>query len=157
MKRIILCLALFILAAPALALAQGKFIADYKGMVFGKDLSEFQHMKQVRKQGDLEFYNRYGDERTFQGVPLKEQLYGFYKGKLCLVMFTASGPSSYNTLKTYFDSNYGPASQPKVNIKQFTYTAGEVTVEMEYDDTNKVMSVSYVFKPIMRMMTPVGK
>lgn len=157
MKRIILCLALFILAAPTLALAQGKFIADYKGMAFGKDLSEFQHMKQVRKQGELEFYTRYGDDRTFQGVPLKEQLYGFYKGKLCLVMFTASGPSSYNTLKTYFDSNYGPASQPKVNIKQFTYTAGEVTVEMEYDDTNKVMSVSYVFKPIMRMMTPVGK
>lgn len=157
MKRIILCLALFILAAPSLALAQGKFILDYKGMAFGKDLSEFQHMKQVRKQGDLEFYNRYGDDRTFQGVALKEQLYGFYKGKLCLVMFTTQGPSAYNTIKAYFDANYGPASQPKVNIKQYTYTAGEVSIEMEYDDTNKIMSVSYVFKPIMRMMSSAGK
>ena len=152
MKRVLICLALLVLASQALA--QGKFITDFKGMGFGKELSEFQRMKQVRKQSDLEFYSRYGDEQTFQGVPVKEQLYGFYKGKFCLAMFTAQGPSSYNALKAYFDSNYGPANQPKVNIKQFTYTAGEVTIEFSYDDNHKVAEVSYLYRPIMRQMMP---
>lgn len=152
MKRILICIAVLLLAVQAQA--QGKFITDYKGMVFGKDLSEFEHLKKEREMNPLTLYSRYGDEHAFQGVPIKDQLYGFYKNKFCVVMFTAQGPSSYNALKAYFDANYGPASQPKTNIKQFTYTAGEVSIQFGFDDTRKVVEVSYMYNPIMRQMTP---
>lgn len=152
MKKALVVLAVVLFASAALA--QGKFATEFRGMIFGKDLSEFTHMKSVRKQGDLEFYTRYGDERTFQGVPVENLTYGFYKNKFCMALFTAKGPSSYSALKSYLDGAYGPPSQPKVNIKQFTYTAGEVTIELGYDDTRKVVEVSYAFRPIVRMMMP---
>lgn len=152
MKRIVICLAL--LAVAATAFAQGKFITDYKGMIFGKDISEFKMMKQVRQQGDLVFYTKYGDDHTFQNVPIKDQMYGFFKGKFCVAMFRAQGPSSYNALKAFFDANYGPASQPKVNVHQYTYTAGETSIELGFDDTQKIVDVSYYYRPIMRQVMP---
>jgi hypothetical protein len=155
MKRTIIVASLFLSLAAA-AFAQGKIILDYKGMAFGKDYSEFKLLKQARQNGDIIFYTKYGDDLTFQSVPVKDQMYGFYKGKFCLAMFTAQGPSSYNTLKAYFDAHYGPANQPKVNVKQFTYTAGDVTIELGFDDTRKVVDVSYVFRPIVRQFMPAG-
>jgi len=155
MKRAFICTALFLTLAVA-AFAQGKIILDYKGMAFGKDFSEFKLLKQARQSGDMVFYTKYGDDLTFQSVPVKDQIYGFFKGKFCLAMFTAQGPSSYNTLKAYFDANYGPANQPKVNVKQFTYTAGDVTIEFGFDDTRKVVDVSYVYRPIVRQFMPAG-
>ncbi|MBI4805353.1 MAG: hypothetical protein HY795_08970 [Desulfovibrio sp.] len=155
MKRAFIITTL-ILALAAMAFAQGKIILDYKGMFFGKDFSEFKHLKQARQSGDIIFYTKYGDDLTFQSVPVKDQMYGFYKGKFCLAMFTAQGPSSYNTLKAYFDATYGPAVQPKVNVKQYTYTAGDVTIELGFDDTRKVVDVSYVYRPIVRQFMPAG-
>lgn len=152
MKSLFLSLALVLLASPALA--QNKMVTDFKGMAFGHELSEFQHMKSVRKQGELEFFTRYGDERSFQNVPIENLTYGFYKNKFCMALFTAKGPSAYNALKAYFDGTFGQPSQPKVNIKQFTYTSGEVSVELGYDDTRKVVEVSYAYRPVMRMMMP---
>ncbi len=152
MKRFLICLAIVLFAAPALA--QGKFETGFKGMAFGKDISEFQHMKPMRKQGDMEFFTRYGDDKTFQGVPVESQTYGFFKNRFCLALFSAKGPSSYNALKEYFDATYGKPSQAKGGIKQFTYMAGEVSIELGYDDTRKVVEVSYAYRPIMRMMIP---
>ncbi|GFK93498.1 hypothetical protein NNJEOMEG_01331 [Fundidesulfovibrio magnetotacticus] len=155
MKRLAtLCLiacALLSLAAPAQA--QGKFVTEFKGMVFGKPFTDFQRMKPIRQQGDMALYSRYGDDHQFQGVATKDEAYGFFKGVFCVVMFTAQGPTAYNTLKSYFDANFGPASQPKVNMKQFTYTAGEVSIELTYDDTRKIAEVSYMYRPVMRSMT----
>ncbi|WP_243359956.1 hypothetical protein [Fundidesulfovibrio terrae] len=155
MKRAFIAVAL-LLAVAATAFAQGKIILDYKGMAFGKDFSEFKLLKEVRKSGDMVFYAKYQEEPTFQGVPVKDQMYGFYKGKFCLAMFTAQGPSAYNTLKAYFDAHYGPASQPKVNIKQFTYMAGDVAIQLGFDDARKVVDVSYAYNPIMRQFMPAG-
>lgn len=153
MKRAFIVAAMLLTMATTV-FAQGKIILDYKGMTFGKEFSEFKLLKQARQSGDMIFYTKYGDDQTFQGVPVKDQLYGFYKGKFCLAMFTAQGPTSYNALKAYFDSTYGPASQPKVNIKQFTYNAGEVTIEFSYDDNHKVAEISYLYRPIMRQALP---
>ncbi len=152
MKRFILALAAIMLFA-ATAQAQGKFITEFKGIPFGKELSPEDRMSPADKRGDLTLYKRYGDDRTFQGVALKDLFYGYARNKFCLVMFSAQGPSAFNAIKTYLDSNYGPASQPKVNIKQYSYTAGEVSVELGYDDTRKVVEVSYVYKPVMRQLT----
>jgi len=155
MKRLslLLLLAIACLAAAAPAAAQGRFATEFKGMVFGKPLSDFQHMKLIRQQGEMALYSRYGEDHKFQGVATKDESYGFFKGTFCVAMFTAQGPSSYNALKAYFDSNYGPASQPKVNMKQFTYTAGEVSIELTYDDARKVAEVSYMYRPVMRSMS----
>lgn len=152
MKRFLICLAIVLFAAPALA--QGKVETAFKDMVFGRELGEFKHMKPLRKQGDLEFFTRYGDDKAFQGVPVENQAYGFFKNKFCVAMFTAKGPSSYNALRDYFDATYGKPSQTKANIKQFTYTAGEVSIELGYDDARKMVEVSYAYRPIMRMMMP---
>jgi len=155
MKRASLCLlmALALLAAHAPAQAQGKFVTEFKGMVFGKPFGDFQRMKPMRQQGDMALYTRYGEDHQFQGVAIKDEAYGFFKGTFCVVMFTAQGPTAYNALKAYFDANYGPASQPKVNMKQFTYTAGEVSIELTYDDTRKLAEVSYMYRPVMRSLS----
>jgi len=155
MKRACIMAAMLLSMAVA-AYAQGKIIIDYKGMTFGKDISEYKLLKQVRQSGDIVFYSKYGDDQAFQGVPVKEQMYGFYKGKFCLAMFTAQGPSSYNTLKAFFDANYGPAHQPKVNIKQFSYNAGDVSIQLGFDDARKVVEVTYMFNPIVRQFMPAG-
>lgn len=150
MKRVILCLALVLIAAQALA--QGKFLTEHRGLSFGKEISDFQYMRKVRSQGVLDIYTRYGDDRQFQGVPLTEHYYGLYQKKLCLVMFSAKGPSAYSTLKAYFDATYGQPSQPKVNVKQYVYSAGDVDIEMRYSDDSKILEISYVYRPIMRQL-----
>ena len=153
MKRIAIFAALMLLAAGS-ALAQGKFVTDFKGVPFGKDVSEIERMAPTETRGDVKLYKRYADDRTFQGIPLKELHYGFYKNKFCLAMFSALGPSAYNTLKTYFDSNYGPAQQPTVNVKRYNYNAGEVGIQLSYDDNSKIIEVSYLYLPITRQFMP---
>jgi len=153
-KRLSVILALILVLAASAALAQGTFKADYKGMAFGSELTEFKNMKSLRKQGELEFFTRYGDDRNFQGVPLDTQTYGFYQGKFCLALFSAKGPANFTALKAYFDSAFGKPSQPKQGLKQFSYTSGDLTVEMGYDDTRKVTEVSYIYRPIMHLMMP---
>jgi hypothetical protein len=156
MKRLFICMAMLLLATQALA--QGKIILDYKGMAFGKEMTDSKYMMKAREQGDLTFYTRYGEDHNFQGVPVKDQYYGYVGNKFCVAMFSAQGPSSYNALKAYFDANYGPARQPKVNVKKFSYDAGDVEIQLEYDDNTKVAGVSYVYTPIMRqVMTPKKK
>ncbi|WP_243312016.1 hypothetical protein [Fundidesulfovibrio agrisoli] len=153
MKRIAL-FALMMLLAASTALAQGKFVTDFKGIPFGKDLSEVERMAPTENRGEVKLYKRYADDRTFQGLPLKELHYGFFQNKFCLAMFSTQGPSAYNTLKAYFDSNYGPARQHTVNVKRFDYTAGEVGIQLAYNDNTKIAEVSYLYLPITRQFMP---
>lgn len=153
MKRIAIFTALMLLVASA-AFAQGKFIIDFKGLQFGKDVSEMERMAPGDSRGEVKFYKRYADDRTFQGLPLKDLMYGFYKNKFCLAMFSTTGPTAFNTLKSFFDSNYGPAHQAKVNVKSFTYYAGDVVVQVAYNDSSKICEVSYLYTPITRTFMP---
>jgi len=148
MKRLLICVALVLLAAQALA--QGKIVLDYGGMTFGKEMADMKYMKKERQQDVMTIYTRYGDDHAFQGVPIAEQSYGFVDNKFCLVTFSIKGPSAFNALKAYFDANYGPAEQPTVNVKKFKYNAGDVEIQFEYSDDKKVGGVSYAYAPIMR-------
>ena len=150
MKRFRIVAIMLLLAVQAHA--QGKFILDYKGMVFGQELKDPRAMKKDHVQNPIVFYTRYGGDRLFQGVPLQQEFYGYCDGKLCLVLFSAHGPSAYNALKAYFDANYGQPMQPKVNVKQFIYGAGDVDVQLGYDDNRKVAEVSYVYRPLFRQI-----
>jgi len=152
MKRF--CIVAIVLLLAVQAHAQGKFVLDYKGMVFGKEMADPHSMKKDHAQGDLTFYTRYSEDHVFQGVPLQREYFGYCQGKLCLVLFSAQGPSAYNALKAYFDANYGPAMQPKMNVKEFTYGAGEVDIQLSYHDSSKVAEVSYIYRPIFRQMSP---
>lgn len=153
MIRLSAALAILVLmAVTAQAQVQGKIVTDFKGMQFGKDISEFKQLKEQKKFPAITFYSRYGDDKAFQGVPVKDLMYGFVIGKFAVVQFTAQGPSSFNALKAHFDSTLGTPSQPKVNVKQYTYNAGDVSVDLNYDDTQKVVLVSYSYRPIMRQL-----
>jgi hypothetical protein len=152
MTRLLAAAVLVLVAATAQAQVQGKIITDFKGMTFGKDISEFKQLKEQKKFPAITFYSRYGDDKAFQGVPVRDMMYGFVSGKFAVVQFMAQGPSSFGALKAHFDSILGQPSQPKVNVKQYTYTAGDVTVDLNYDDTQKVVLVSYSYRPIMRQM-----
>jgi len=144
-----------VLASAVLVHAQGgKFILDYKGMAFGGKMADPHSMKKDRDQGDVTLYTRYGGDRVFQGLPLDKEVFGYCKDRLCLVLFSAHGPSAYNTLKAYFDANYGPATQPKMNVKQFTYGAGEVDIQFSYNDNSKEAEVSYIYRPLFKQMMP---
>ncbi len=149
--------ALFTLAALLLAascvLAQSKFVTDFRGMQFGADLSQFQHMASLDKGHDLKFYKKYQEDKTFQGLPVKDLSYGFYKNKLCVVLFSASGVSAYNTLKNYFDSTYGQPVQMAKNTKMFSYPCGLVNIELAFDDNRKVVAVQYAYMPLYKKMT----
>jgi len=146
------------LAMAVLAHAQGgKFVLDYKGMAFGSKMADPHSMKKDREQGAVTLYTRYGGDRVFQGVPLEKEVFGYCQDKLCVVLFSARGPSAYNTLKAYFDANYGPAMQPRMNVKQFTYGAGDVDIQFSYDDGRKEAEVSYIYRPLVRQMAPGAK
>jgi hypothetical protein len=131
-------------------------ITDFRGIKFGADFSTMEHMSMPDERGGLTFYRKYQDDRNFQGVPLIEIKYGFFKNKLCLVLFSARSLDSFHALKAYFDANYGPAKQTK-DLKQYTYAAGDVNIEFGYDDNRKVAEVSYIYRPIMRDLMPENK
>jgi len=152
MKRF--CLALFLVLLAVEVHAQGGFVLEYKGMVFGREMADPHSMKKDHQQGDLVFYTRYGDGRTFQGVPLQDQFYGYAGGKLALVLFNAHGPSAYNALKSYFDAHYGQAMQPEMNVKRFVYGAGDVDIQLNYDESHKMAEVSYVYRPLFKQLAP---
>jgi len=148
MKRF--CLVLFFVFLAVEAHAQGGFVQDYKGMVFGKEMTDPHVMKKDHQQGDLIFYTRYGDDHTFQGVPLQSQFYGYAGGRLALVLFNARGPSAYNAFKSYFDAHYGQAMQPQMNVKRFAYAAGDVDIQLSYDENHKMAEVGYLYRPLFK-------
>ena len=151
-RRITLALVAVILMATAVH-AQKKVATEFRGMNFGADLSEFKNMTPAEVLNPVRFYKKYADEKSFQGVPLKEQFrYGFVDNKFALAMLSAQGPSAYSTLKAYFDATYGEPSQPTKNVKQFKYGAGDVTIELGYDDRSKMCEVSYIYRPLMGKM-----
>lgn len=141
-----------LLVAASCVLAQSKFVTDFRGMKFGADLSQFEHMAPLDKGRDLKFYKKYQDDKTFQGLPVKDLSYGFYKNKLCVVLFTTSGVSAYNTLKNYFDSTYGQPVQMAKNAKMFSYPCGEVNIELAFDDNRRVVAVQYSYMPLYKQM-----
>ncbi len=151
-RRITLALAAVIVMATA-AQAQMKMITEFRGMTFGADLSEFKNMTPAEDLNQVRFYKKYADEKTFQGVPLKDPFrYGFVGNKLALVIFSAQNPSAFTTLKAWFDATYGEPHQATKNVKQYTYNAGEVTIEMSYSDSRKMCEISYIYRPIMAKM-----
>ena len=150
-RRITLALAAVVLMATA-AQAQKKMVTEFRGMAFGTELSQLQHMVPEESRGAIRFFKKYADEKTFQGVALKEQHYGFVDDKFALVLLSAQGPSAYNTLKAWFDATYGEPQQPNKNAKQFTYGAGDVSIEMGYDDVRKICEISYIYRPLMAKM-----
>jgi len=147
-RRISLALVAVIVMVTA-AQAQLKVMTEFRGMNFGADLSEIQHMVPEDSRGAIRFFKKYADDKTFQGIALKELHYGFVENKFALVLFNAQGPSAFNTLKAYFDTTYGQPHQPSKGVKQYTYGAGDVSIEMGYDDTRKVCEVSYIYRPLM--------
>ncbi|GAB6038185.1 hypothetical protein JCM15519_27440 [Fundidesulfovibrio butyratiphilus] len=150
-RKAILTLAALLIAASSV-LAQAGIVTEFRGMKFGADLSQMEHMAPLDKGRDLKFYKKYQDDKTFQGVPVKDLSYGFYKNRFCVVLFSASGPSAYNTFKSYFDSTYGQPTQMAKNAKVFNYTCGEVSIELAYDDGRKVVAVQYAYMPLYRQM-----
>jgi len=157
MRHLKFCIVAAMLALTVQAHAQGgRFILDYKGMLFGREMTDPRSLKKDHQQGEMTFYTRYGNDRVFQGVPLEEEYLGYAKDKLCLVLFRARGPNAYNAFKAYFDANYGPARQPKMNVKQFIYGAGDVDIQFNYDDNRKQAEVSYIYRPIFKQLMPGG-
>jgi len=141
-----------VLAAASCVLAQSKFVTEFRGMKFGADLSQFEHMASLDKGRDLKFYKKYQDDKTFQGLPVKDLSYGFYKDKLCVVLFSASGVTAYNTFKNHFDSTYGQPVQMVKNAKMFSYSCGEVNIELAFEDNQKVVAVQYSYMPVYKQM-----
>ena len=147
-RAISMVLAAVLLVAAA-AQAQPKPITEFRGMKFGGDIKDMQHMAKSGESGDLLLYKKYADDKNFQGVPLEDIRYGFGSGKFCVVLFLAKGVTSYEKLKVYFDSTFGTARQPEKNVKNFSWDSGDVTIELNYNEAQKMSEVHYIYRPLM--------
>lgn len=149
-RNIALALAAVLVLAAA-AQAQLKGTNEFRGIKFGSDISELKQMSKTGDNGSLRFYKKYGDDRNFQGVPMENIVYVFgMDGKFCAVSLMAKGVSSFEKLKAYFDSAYGPARQPEKNVKNFSWDSGDVTIELNYNESQKMSEAHYIYRPLMK-------
>lgn len=96
---------LTIAAAPALAFQNEP--TGFRGLQWGTDIATVKDsMSVVEDAGATKYYHRAGDALTLGGATLKEISYGFYKGKLEVVILeTAAG--SDQALLDAFSAQYG--------------------------------------------------
>lgn len=147
-KERILVIFLGIFLTSGFALAQdtplsfepGSEPDGFRGIKLGAELSTLQGMKHRRtdaSHGGIEFYSTEEDSLIIGGGPLESIQYGFWKGRLYVVMITTKGLANWNALKEAVFDKFGTGAQAFKAVESYLWEGENVAMASWYNETTK--------------------
>lgn len=94
---------------------------------FGDDVSTIPNLKEIEKDGDTKFYNKTDENLKIGDANLKDIVYGFYKGKLYIVMINTKGLVDSRKVYDALASQYGGGYQSNKYLEKYYWFGDKVT------------------------------
>ena len=112
----------------------------FRGIKLGTDLSMLQGTKHRRTDesfGGIEFYSTEVDALALGKARLESIEYGFWKGRLYVVMMTTKGLANWNGLKESVFDRFGTGAQAFREIESYLWEGEKVAMALWYNKTSK--------------------
>ncbi|RPD47587.1 hypothetical protein DNI29_09015 [Hymenobacter sediminis] len=104
----------------------------FHGARFESSVNSYKGLALAEKGGDTRFYRRPTDVKTMGEGELSSIRYGFYKGKLAMVILETKGLTNSRAVLAALVAQYGPGAQNNPYQQRFAWNGKEVT--MSYDE-----------------------
>jgi hypothetical protein len=145
---------------PFLGFKPGAEPEGFRGVSLGSDLSTLGRMKHQRtdsSHGGIEFYTTDTDALVLGRAKLESIEYGFWKGKLYVVMINTKDLANWNSLKETVFGQYGPGAQAFKEVESYIWEGENVAMALWYNETSKTGIFYMRSIPMKRQMDAVER
>lgn len=104
----------------------------FHGARFESAVTSYKGLALAEKGGDTRFYRRPTDVKTMGEGELSSIRYGFYKGRLAMVILETKGLTNSRAVLAALVAQYGPGAQNNPYQQRFAWNGKAVT--MSYDE-----------------------
>lgn len=95
------------------------------------------HRRTDESFGGIEFYSTEEDSLAIGKARLESIEYGFWKGRLYVVMMTTKGSSNWNALEEVVFDRFGTGAQAFREIESYIWEGEKVAMALWYNKTSK--------------------
>ncbi|GGF15464.1 hypothetical protein [Hymenobacter cavernae] len=104
----------------------------FHGARFEKDTSAFKDLALAEKAGNTRYYRRTGEVKKLGEGDVADITYGFYKGKLAVVMLKTQGAKNSRAVLAALRQQAGPGVQGSPFAQRYSWNAK--LVHMSYEE-----------------------
>lgn len=117
----------------------------FRDMKFGSDISTFQNMKEVERSSDeLSIYYIKTDDKLKIGTGEVQKItYGFYKGKLYVVLIKINGLTNSRDVLLVMQELYGNGYKSNEYIEEYFWLGKKVTAS--YEENSVTSDATIIF------------
>jgi hypothetical protein len=126
--------------------------ADFRGVKWKSNISQFSDMQFIAEDGDLKFYEKKNENLKIGDAPLDKIVYGFYQDQFYSVIIYYSSLPAYSKLREIFLQQFGEPYQPNQFVNKYFWYGDYVDILLTFDDVVKKGRISYFYKPIVDTM-----
>lgn len=145
MKRILFFVLVFLAIGNSAFAYPGNFKPGsepdgFRGIKWGTELSTLSGMEYLRTDpsyGGIPFYTKEKDDLTIGGAKLETVEYGFWQGKLYIVIINTKGSVNWSGLEDATFEKFGEGFQSNKYIENFFWSGKITTITLKYNEISK--------------------
>lgn len=104
----------------------------FRGARFESDTSAFRDLALAEKAGQTRYYRRTGEQKKFGAGEAADITYGFYQGRLAVVMIKTQGMKNSRAVLAELQQQAGPGMQRSPFTQRYAWNGKRV--HMSYDE-----------------------
>lgn len=104
----------------------------YRGTKFETPLSSYKDLVLAEKAGQTQYYRRTGERKQLGSGEVTDVTYGFYKGRLAVVMLKTTGLANSRAMLEALEAQAGPGVRSNPYAQRYSWNASQV--HMSYDE-----------------------
>jgi len=106
----------------------------FRGARFEADTSAFRDLTLAEKAGQTRYYRRTGEQKKMGAGEAADITYGFYKGKLAVIMIKTQGGANSRAALAELQKQAGPGMQRSPFTQRYAWNGKRV--HMSYDENS---------------------
>jgi hypothetical protein len=104
----------------------------FRGARFETTTSAYKDLVLAEKAGETQYYRRTGEKKQLGSGTLTDVTYGFYKGRLSVVMLKTTGLANSRAVLEALEEQAGPGTRSNPYAQRYAWNASKV--HMSYDE-----------------------
>ena len=129
--------------------------AGFAGIKWGASISSHPALKALGGKDNVAYYQDTDRIFEFDGEPLKDLIYGFYKESFFAAYANITTPDIFSNLKSKFQDSFGNYKinrSEKENLTTYRWEYKDVKIKLKNWESSGKMKIAFYYTPISKQI-----